>query len=106
MARALHTSTERKLRRVKGVLSRQLPVLRKQFQVRYLGLFGSYVKGTSRRGSDLDVLVDFVEVPSLFKFIELENYLSVILGIKVDLVMKDSLKPMIGRRILGEVVGL
>jgi len=31
-------------------------------------------------------LVEFEEVPSLFKFIEIENYLSNILGIKVDLV--------------------
>jgi predicted nucleotidyltransferase len=52
------------------------------------------------------VLVDFDKEPSLFQFIELENQLSALLGIKVDLVMKDTLKPMIGRQILSEVVGL
>jgi len=49
-------------------------------------------------------LVKFEEVPSLFKFIEIENYLSNILGIKVDLVEKKSLKPRIGEHILKEVV--
>ena len=39
-------------------------------------------------------------------FIELEGYLSKLLGVKVDLVMKGTLKPLIGRQILNEVVGL
>lgn len=106
MARASQPGTERRLRRFKDVLSRRLPMLRRRFRVRYLGVFGSYVQGTSRKDSDLDVLVDFVETPSLFEFIELENHLSALLGVKVDLVMKDTLKPLIGRRILSEVVGL
>lgn len=50
--------------------------------------------------------MDFSKTPSLFEFIELEDYLSDLLGIKVDLVMKGTLKPLIGRRILDEVVGL
>jgi uncharacterized protein len=100
------SDSERKLRRYIDSLRRQLPLLRRKFHVRYLGVFGSYVKGNPRKGSDLDVLVDFSEEPSLFEFIELENYLSSLLGVKVDLVMKDSLKPLIGRRILSEVVGL
>jgi hypothetical protein len=83
-----------------------LPILRRRFQVQYLGLFGSYVQGTPRKNSDLDILVEFSETPSLFEFIQLEGYLSELLGIKVDLVMKSTLKPMIGRRILSEVVGL
>jgi predicted nucleotidyltransferase len=106
MARVSQPGTERKLRRYKDVVSRHLPILRKRFQVRYLGVFGSYLHGTPRRDSDLDILVEFVEAPSLFEFIELENYLSALLGVKVDLVMKDTLKPLIGRRILSEVVGL
>jgi len=50
----------------------------------------------------LDLLVTFSQAPSLFKFIELADYLSNFLGIKVDLVMKSSLKPNIGKRILSE----
>ena len=39
-----------------------------------------------------------------FRFIELEDWLSSLLGVKVDLVTKSALKPRIGRRILAEVV--
>ena len=81
-------------------------MLQKQFHVRYLGLFGSYVQGMPRRDSDLDILVEFSETPSLFEFIELENHLSSLLNVKVDLVMKGALTPLIGRHILSEVVGL
>jgi predicted nucleotidyltransferase len=54
--------------------------------------------------NDLDVLVSFSETIDLFMFGHLENYLSDILGVKVDLVMKDSLKPCLKDRILNEAV--
>ena len=44
------------------------------------------------------------EPPSLLKFIALENYLTDLLGVKVDLVMQDALKPHIGQHILREVI--
>ena len=50
------------------------------------------------------ILVTFDSVPSLFTFIRLENELSQILGFKVDLVMKDAMKPTIAKRVLDEVV--
>lgn len=81
-----------------------LPIVREKYQVESLGVFGSYVRQEQNEDSDLDLLVTFVEPPSLLKFIELENYLSDRLKIKVDLVMKDSLKPAIGQFILREVV--
>jgi predicted nucleotidyltransferase len=52
----------------------------------------------------LDILVTFSEMPSLLRFIELENDLSDRLGIKVDLVLREALKPAIGERVLHEVV--
>lgn len=87
-----------------NALRREMPELAERYSVKSLGLFGSYVRGEQRRPSDLDVLVEFDEVPSLLKFIGLENYLSDLLGVKVDLVMKSALKPGIGRHILAEVV--
>jgi len=52
------------------------------------------------------LLVEFERAPSLFKYVELEDHLSELVGIKVDLVMKKTLKPHIGRYILAEVVSL
>jgi uncharacterized protein len=80
------------------------PVLAERFKVETIGLFGSYVRGEQKKKSDLDVLVEFSEPISLFKFIELEDFLSDSLGVKVDLVMKDSLKPRIKDSILNEAV--
>ena len=106
MVRASRLGPQRKLQRYLDILRQQLPMLRRRFHVQSLGIFGSYVQGRPRKDSDLDMLVDFAEVPSLFEFLELEGYLSTLLGVKVDLVMKGTLKPLIGRRILSEVVGL
>jgi predicted nucleotidyltransferase len=86
------------------ILRRAMPELRQQFGVRALGVFGSYVRGDQRVGSDLDVLVEFDRPISLLDFVDLETRISELLGVKVDLVMKSALKPNIGRRILGEVV--
>ena len=84
-------------------LRRMRPLLSARYQVESLGVFGSYVRSEQRPDSDLDILVSYREPPGLLKFIELENYLSDTLGIKIDLVMKDSLKPHIGEHILHEV---
>lgn len=80
------------------------PFLKEKFRVKKIGIFGSYSRGEQRKTSDIDILVEFYTAPSLFKFIDMENYLSEILGIKVDLVMKNSLKRYIGEHILNEVI--
>ena len=87
-----------------NILRKHMPNITRQYKVKYLGIFGSYIRNSQVPSSDLDLLVEFSETPSLFDFIRLENYLSELLNAKVDLVMKDSLKPTIGKRILKEVV--
>jgi predicted nucleotidyltransferase len=44
------------------------------------------VRGEQKGSSDVDVLVEFEEPVGLFEFMKLENYLSELLGVKVDLV--------------------
>ena len=82
------------------------PALAEKYEVESMELFGSYVREEQSEGSDLDVLVTFRRAPSLFKFMELENLLAETLGVKVDLVMKDVLKPGIRERILEEAVSI
>jgi predicted nucleotidyltransferase len=81
-------------------------VLQERYKVRELGIFGSYARQEQTEASDVDVLVEFSETPSLLKFVNLENYLSDNLGVKVDLVHKAGLKPRLEKRILAEVVYL
>ncbi|MGJ3247658.1 MAG: nucleotidyltransferase family protein [Elainellaceae cyanobacterium] len=89
---------------IKQWLEQHKSVLEERYQVKELGIFGSYVRQEQGETSDVDVLVEFSETPSLLKFVNLENYLSDNLGIKVDLVHKSGLKPRIGERILAEVI--
>ena len=88
------------------ILRDHLPELRERYGVESLGLFGSYVRGEEREGSDLDLLVEFIDTPDLFEFVALGQDLSELLSVKVDLVMKRALKPRIGERILEEVVAV
>ena len=76
-------------------------------KVKSLGIFGSYVRGEARKGSDLDLLVE-IDDPKmgLLRFIALESYLSDLLGVKVDLVEKKTLKPANGRHVTKEVEGI
>jgi predicted nucleotidyltransferase len=92
------------LEKILEILRQQIPMLAERYSVDKLEVFGSYVRSEQDEDSDLDILVTFKEVPSLLTFIAIENYLSDLLGIKVDLVMKDSLKPKIGQRILQEAI--
>ena len=82
------------------------PVLEEKFQVETIGVFGSYLRGEQTKKSDIDILVEFVKDAhiGLLKYVELEIFLSEQLGIKVDLVAKDGLKPSLKDVILSEVV--
>jgi uncharacterized protein len=92
--------------KIKKTLAERKQELRERFKVEEIGIFGSYVRKQQQRKSDVDVLVSFYETIDLFMFVELENYLSDLLGVKVDLVMKDALKPRLKKRILSEAVYL
>ncbi|MBU2445082.1 MAG: nucleotidyltransferase family protein [Bacteroidetes bacterium] len=94
------------LEEIKAILKQHEAEIKLRYGVRDIGIFGSYLHNNQKRNSDLDILVEFNKAPGFFKFIELEDYLTEILGVKVDLVMKSALKPKIGEHILSEVVYL
>ena len=79
-------------------------VLREKYGVKSIGIFGSYVRGEQRKDSDLDVLVEFEKSIDFFDFLELEEYLSNLLEVKVDLVLRKTLKPGIAEKALKEVI--
>lgn len=68
-----------------------------------IGIFGSYVRGDQNEESDLDLLVNLQKRANLFELIELEEELSEILGVKVDLVTEKSLNKHIRPHIMKEV---
>jgi hypothetical protein len=97
-------ANQRDIAEFRDILRQHLPLLEERYDVASLGLFGSYVRRDAGPGSDLDLLVRFRRTPGLLRFIELENYLSDLLGVRVDLVMAEALKPNIGPQVLAEVV--
>ena len=99
---------ERKMlkKKIEKIVKENKAVLTKQFKVKEIGIFGSVVRGEDTETSDVDILVEFDEPIGLFKFLELEEYLSDLIGRKVDLVSKKALKPRIGKHILKEVAFL
>jgi len=93
------------LKMLQQTLRGLLPELQARYGVKSLGVFGSYATGRQKKRSDVDLLIEFDgHVPvSLFKFLALELELGKAIGRKVDLVERDTLKPVIGKRILEEV---
>lgn len=77
--------------------------LKDQYSVKKIGVFGSVSRGDQKEESDIDILVEFSRPVGFFKFLELEEFLTSILGANVDLVTPDALKPATARRILDEV---
>ena len=93
-----------KLEEVIALLRKEKAFLKKKYKINEIGVFGSYVRGDQQEDSDIDILIDKNEAIGLLKLANLQNYLSSLMGIKVDLVIKKSLKPHIGKNILKEVV--
>ena len=86
---------------------RVLPKLKQTYGVRDLWLFGSYVHAKQTEKSDVDILVTFDNLSlSLIEFIQLEQELTAVLGVPVDLTERDMLKAEIGQHILREAVPL
>lgn len=91
---------------IKHVLLAEKPYLAEQYGVTEVGVFGSYVRGDQRPDSDIDILIELERPPriSLLGLVDLEYYLSGLLGADVDVAIKRNLRARIGRRILSEVV--
>jgi len=58
-----------------------------------IAVFGSYVRGEEKPGSDIDIIVEFSDRKSLLELVRIERELSEFLGIKVDLLTEKSISP-------------
>jgi len=91
------------LEKIEKTLKKYKPSLKKEFKVKKIGIFGSYVRGEESKESDIDILVEFYESPG-WEFFDLKEYLEEILDKKVDLVTIKALKPQLKDKILEEAV--
>ena len=86
------------------ILSEHLPALAEDYDVASLSLFGSVARNEALPGSDVDILVEFKQPVGLFQFIGLQQHLESILGRKVDLGTRRSLKLSVQDHILHEAI--
>jgi len=76
--------------------------LETRFSVKRIGLFGSVLHGSAIGSSDVDILVELAQ-PTFDHYMDLKFFLEDQLGIPVDLVLADSLKPRLKPIIAREV---
>ena len=88
-------------------MRRLFPELREKYGVSKLWLFGSFARDEARVDSDVDVLVEFSQPGmSLFRFVEMEMYMSERLGVRVDLVTRPALKDSMRDSVLNEAIAV
>ena len=91
---------------IRQVLADYLPEVEKEYHVESLEIFGSRSRADNRPENDIDILVLFSSMPSLLEFVRLKNHLPEILGLEVDLVMRNAPKLHIGGKIMDEAVSI
>ena len=94
------------LAKILGKLRPELPRLRDEYEVRALWIFGPYATGEAKRDSQIDILVEYGQVPGFFKLFDLEKDLTKLVGVEVHLVSKGGPKGGYLRRILDESVAV
>jgi hypothetical protein len=94
------------LEEIREKIKQKEPYLINRFHIKTIGIFGSFLGEEFTDESDIDILIEFSDPIDLFDFIRLEMFLTELLGRKVDLVMKSSLKPRIKNKILEEAIYL
>jgi predicted nucleotidyltransferase len=78
--------------------------LNEEFGVAELSLFGSVARGDEQAGSDVDLLVEFNRPTGMFGLIRLQQFLERVLGCRVDLGTRGSLRPQDRDPILREAI--
>ncbi len=89
---------------IKDLISINKEILKERYKIKEISIFGSYIRGEQIETSDIDILVDFERPVSLLHIISFENYLSDLLGIKVDVIPKRNIRKEIKQDILKEAI--
>ena len=90
--------------RIERKMEEKKVYIKRVFHVREIGVFGSFIRGEQTASSDIDVLVEFEKGhKDFFNYMKLRYYLEELLQRKIDLVIKNAVKPRLRKRIFSEV---
>ncbi|MDJ1169645.1 nucleotidyltransferase family protein [Roseofilum sp. BLCC_M154] len=92
------------LEEIKCILQEHQELVRQQFRVTEMRVFGSYARGEQTEDSDVDILIGYERAPTLWMLVELRYYLSEVLEMPVDVVTDGGLKPRIQERVWAEAI--
>ncbi|HON71781.1 MAG TPA: nucleotidyltransferase family protein [bacterium] len=91
------------LEELKEIIDSHRKELEDKYYVKSIAIFGSYTRNEQTPESDVDILVEFSKPVGLL-FVHLADYLEEILGVKVDLMTPEAIKPNRRRYILEELI--
>lgn len=92
------------IQEIKKFLEEKKEYLKNNFHIIEIGLFGSYVRNEQKSTSDIDIIVTFEKGhKNFFNYMRLKYFLEDLLGLEVDLVIKEAIKPRLREKILNEV---
>ncbi len=94
------------LNEIQTILHENIAEIKVKFQVKSISIFGSYTRDQQKPESDLDLLVEFSGPVGLLHIIKVENYLTDLLEISVDLVQRKYLRDELRSTILQELISL
>ena len=83
------------LQEIIRILNDHRTELESKYKIKSLKIFGSYVERKQTETSDIDLIVEFYEVPTLIELVRIEEELTELLGVKVDLLTEESISPFI-----------
>ena len=94
--------------RVLAVLREMRDDIEQRYGLRMIGIIGSVARGEAKDDSDIDVIVDVIRAPSLFKMFDAESDLTDAVGVKlpVEFVFREALRPTMRARMERELVTL
>ncbi len=92
------------LNEILEAIKRRKKILQKKYKVKEIGVFGSFARGEQTEKSDVDILVDFYELPDVFDLLKLERSLRGILKCKVDVVRKQAIRKELRDQIFSEAI--
>ena len=98
------TEAKNNLQEILATLRAEMPRLEQTYHVKTLGIFGPYVRGKQTADGLLNMTVEYRKLPTLIGLAELEDHLGNLLGVKIDLGPKESLRPNVKAQVLSELV--
>jgi predicted nucleotidyltransferase len=82
----------KKLSEITSLLESHKKVMQEKYNIKTIGIFGSVARGDATDLSDVDILVEF-DKPIGLDFVLLADEIENILGVKIDLVTPNAIKP-------------